>query len=66
MRQYIVDLADRVTGQGQKILVLAEDTDDMKNTQEFIDHIVDLEISNPVVISVEEYTGVLDTSKADV
>jgi len=59
MRQYIVDLADKVTGQGQKVLLLAEDTDDMKNTQDFVDRIEDLAIQNPVVINVSEFKGIL-------
>lgn len=59
MRQYIVDLADRVTGQGQQIAVLAEDTDTMENIQEFVDQIEDLKIKNPVVINFRVFNGIL-------
>lgn len=59
MRQYIVDLADRITGEGQRIAILAEDTDDMSETQHFVNHIGDLKITNPVVIAVTEVIGVI-------
>lgn len=58
MRQYLVDLADRVTGEGQVIRILAEDTDDLSNLQEFVSLICDLKIKNPVVLSVSELKSV--------
>lgn len=51
MNTYLVRLASRGTGAGQRILVRAENPDGM---QEFVDTIDDLVISDPVVISVHE------------
>ena len=54
MNTYLVTLADRNTGQDQRILVQSENSDGM---QEFVDSekvLTTLNITNPVVIAIHQ------------
>lgn len=51
MKNFLVTLIDRDTGDLQRIVVQSECSCDM---QEFVDGLTDLQISNPVVIDINE------------
>jgi hypothetical protein len=54
MKNYVVTLIDPDTGRMQKIRVQSECTCDM---QEFVNTLTDLELANPVVVDIDEYTA---------
>lgn len=51
MKNFLVTLIDRDTGDLQRIVVQSECSCDM---QEFVDGLTDLQISHPVVIDINE------------
>lgn len=51
MKNYLVTLIDRDTGEMQRIVVQSECSCDM---QEYVDTLTDLNISNPRVVDINE------------